>query len=668
MIISAIRLSNIGVFSGINAVIPAYAKSECSANITLIGGMNGAGKTSLLEAVLLALYGRRSPSVHAYEGRYYSYLRDLTSRRPSGESRCWVELELMTEKGATASEIRIRRSWPVSAARLVETVEVWVDGDRDTFLAGIWDSYVEEIMPLGLAELFFFDGEKISELAEADETPLGVQKAIRYILGIDLVVRLENDLSRVAHSVHRRGRRVTDASKRYDEIRKHIHGLEAEYEACHREWASVNTHIGRLKGERERARDAFVALGGTLSQKREEFEAAKADVTTKLESAKGEQLAAASGVLPLLMVKGLLAEVARTAAREKASREARAILPELEARNKCLESVMIQNGIGQPAFGLIMQEVRRQEDELRSRCSNGELLPMAHLGIEQLALFLSSYDWYAANLASSIRRTEEIEKKLRQVSGHLGVALDEDGLKTALDQVDLLSHELGALDADRQGLAEKMESLHRSIEKAKSDEKKAFGRMVDLESDSRIFEWVTRTQETISEFGEKLAQSRVHQLCKSIQEAFRALTHKSNLFSSITIDVSTLSIRLWHDEEGEIPKSRLSKGERQMLAIAVLWGLARSSGFSLPIIIDTPLGRLDSSHRANFVSQYLPHSGRQVIVLSTDTEITGVYLESLQDHIGHSYTLDNSSSTGVTTIANGYFVGGGGAIDDSQAG
>jgi DNA sulfur modification protein DndD len=81
------------------------------------------------------------------------------------------------------------------------------------------------------------------------------------------------------------------------------------------------------------------------------------------------------------------------------------------------------------------------------------------------------------------------------------------------------------------------------------------------------------------------------------------------------------------------------------------------SGRNLPVAIDTPLGRLDSSHRHNLVERYFPSASHQVILLSTDTEIGRVELEQLQqqDAIAREYLLQYDSAQRQTTVKPGYF-------------
>jgi DNA sulfur modification protein DndD len=104
-----------------------------------------------------------------------------------------------------------------------------------------------------------------------------------------------------------------------------------------------------------------------------------------------------------------------------------------------------------------------------------------------------------------------------------------------------------------------------------------------------------------------------------------------------------------------LPKAELSSGEKQIYAIAMLWGLARTSGRPLPVIIDTPLGRLDSEHRANLCQNYFPNASHQVILLSTDTEVDRPLFDNLRDHISHAYSLNYDPADACTRVTEGYF-------------
>ncbi len=150
---------------------------------------------------------------------------------------------------------------------------------------------------------------------------------------------------------------------------------------------------------------------------------------------------------------------------------------------------------------------------------------------------------------------------------------------------------------------------------------------------------------------------KLNQLESVVTSCFLYLLHKSDLVHRIEIDVNTFSLPLYDLGGNLIPKRRISAGEKQLLAIAFLWGLARVSGRKLPVAIDTPLGRLDSDHRSNLVGRYFPTASHQVILLSTDTEIGEVEVEQLRssDAIAREYLLKYNPSERQTIIEPGYF-------------
>ena len=107
----------------------------------------------------------------------------------------------------------------------------------------------------------------------------------------------------------------------------------------------------------------------------------------------------------------------------------------------------------------------------------------------------------------------------------------------------------------------------------------------------------------------------------------------------------------------EIPKDSLSAGEKQVMIIAILWALAINSKQKLPVIIDTPLSRLDSHHRKTIIKKYFPNASRQTIILSTDSEVDKTYYQMMRDDVGDEYTLVYDENTKSTSIQKGYSIG-----------
>lgn len=125
--------------------------------------------------------------------------------------------------------------------------------------------------------------------------------------------------------------------------------------------------------------------------------------------------------------------------------------------------------------------------------------------------------------------------------------------------------------------------------------------------------------------------------------------------SKISVDPDTLDVTIFDIEGNELLKNQLSAGEQQMFAVSIVWALALTSGYKAPVIIDTPMARLDSENRANFVKNYLPAASSQVVVLSTDEEIIGRYHDMIRSNVIDYYTLQYREDEQCTSIINGYF-------------
>ena len=172
---------------------------------------------------------------------------------------------------------------------------------------------------------------------------------------------------------------------------------------------------------------------------------------------------------------------------------------------------------------------------------------------------------------------------------------------------------------------------------------------------TRFIDYSGRIVQSLKAFREIKLQQHIELLETTITEAFKTLVRKRSLLDRITIDSNTFSLEI-HDSSGRIkPASSLSAAERQLLSVAMLWGLARASGRVLPIVIDTPLGRLDGDHRPNIIEEYFPEASHQVVLLSTDTEIDKKLYNQIKGRLSNEYLLEFSDKTKSSSVNQGYF-------------
>jgi len=159
----------------------------------------------------------------------------------------------------------------------------------------------------------------------------------------------------------------------------------------------------------------------------------------------------------------------------------------------------------------------------------------------------------------------------------------------------------------------------------------------------------------LEKFRAEMVERHVGRIGQLVFDCFRQLLRKESLISYLKISSEDFSIELRGADGNILSPDRLSAGERQLLAVSILWGLARASGRPLPAVIDTPLGRLDASHRNNLVERYFPYASHQVLLLSTDEEIDERNYELLKPYVGRAYRVEFDESIGSSRVRPGYF-------------
>lgn len=189
MILERLVLENFRQFRGRQEIIFSDLRER---NVTLIHGDNGFGKTTILNAITWALYGRdglsddfESPGLLIHEGMAHS-CRDAAQleTRVSLTFRHDDERFVLTRALTLAEQQHDPRRTRLS-------LEAMRDGQ--TFNLDNPQRRVNAIVPEGIAKLLFFNGERIDHLA-MEKSSAEVTSAIRQMLGLQLLERTIADL------------------------------------------------------------------------------------------------------------------------------------------------------------------------------------------------------------------------------------------------------------------------------------------------------------------------------------------------------------------------------------------------------------------------------------------------------------------------------------------
>ncbi len=161
-----------------------------------------------------------------------------------------------------------------------------------------------------------------------------------------------------------------------------------------------------------------------------------------------------------------------------------------------------------------------------------------------------------------------------------------------------------------------------------------------------------RSKLVLRTYRDALTLQKLKVLEAALEECFNIVCRKEHLVSAANIDPGDFTVRLKSSGGNILNVNSFSAGERQLYALALLWALRLVSDRQLPLVVDTPLARLDEMHRWRFIHDYVPKVSNQVLLFVTDTELDADLLVALRPYLAHIYRMDYDSQRGETSVMN----------------
>lgn len=645
MIITKLTFHNFGVYAGNNVF-----EFESSKPVVLIGGMNGRGKTTFLEGVLLALYGANS---FAYsESKYSSYGQYLRAfvNTADGSLETYVELEFKLEN-ETDERYLIRRSWPGNGQRTRETIQVKKDGQDNTFLTDNWAMFIENILPSGLSSFFFFDGEKIAELA-VENTNAQMKESIKTLLGISVLDLLDNDISRI---VNRVGKRSNDQvhTKELKILRERKNQTEVALQIIDDRIAETAAQIEEARKKLEKAKVDYTSKGGDIVVQRQDLFTERTALVAKVEQGKETLIGVAASELPLLLVKDLLEDISVQAAKEHETKLLGYTVDKIHSMFETYSDGGDSNSV-RDFISYVENKAAEESTEI--------VYDISDQSFYQLTSLLGNGLMNAqGNMLQNMATCQKGIAKIDEIDSYLSVDIDEKVLSKIYKKIKTLEQEIIEHEASLEIAQKQRTGLNGDVMRATSEYNRFVENMLsNLESDDdngRILKYAHHATQALTEYKIRLQKKKIGTLAETMTKCYKQLANKKNLISRIDMDAVTLDFVYLNADNQIVPKESLSAGEKQLMVISLLWALAICSKKKLPVIIDTPLSRMDSVHRVALIKTYFPNASDQTIILSTDSEIDKHYYEIMKDTVGDEFTLVYDDELKCSKIKKGYFLG-----------
>ncbi|WP_394921784.1 DNA sulfur modification protein DndD [uncultured Robinsoniella sp.] len=647
MIIKRLQLHNFGIYAGDNTF-----EFNGKKPIVLVGGMNGRGKTTFLEAVLLALYGSNSFAyIESKQKSYLQYLKSFVNKRAEDKT-CSVELEFETNNGLKEKYI-VKRSWDVIRKKTKEEISVYKDGTFNEFLAQNWPMFVENILPSALSSFFFFDGEKIAEMA-VDSTNMQLKNAIRSMLGITVLDVLSNDVLRNLKKVNK-GEEDNKSAEGIDKLRDAKEKALEELTIVDADIETLTHSLVKDNDKLEALHRLYTAKGGDAVEKRKETIQKRAFLISEFSSEENLLYELSGSELPLTLVADLLRDIKLQATDEHIDSIMRKAVMQMDSM---LEDFILGYKGDSKASVDFVEYVKKQS-------SGDQEVPLYELSDQALyqvnTLVEGSLEKAKIEAKRILTEKKKIEKQIGELDSYLSLDINDKELQDIYKKIKKAEQKLIDDQVRMSELGKRRSDANAKVISTTAE----FSRYVESylstaelrDSVDRTIKYSNMALCIIEKYQIELQRRKTDLLAETITSCYKKLANKKNLIQRIEMDSETLNMIYISEVGKEVPKDCLSAGEQQLMVISILWALSICSKKKLPVIIDTPLSRLDSLHRTALIQTYFPNAGEQTIILSTDSEIDNNYYRLMKENVGDEFTLKYDETTQSTSIQRGYLIG-----------
>lgn len=666
MILGKLSVTDFGVFRG-SHTIDLSPKSRRP--IILFGGKNGAGKSTVLEALRLCLYGTGALGTSSKDD-YLKFLERKIHKNPDAliqPTFASVQIEFQYSHADGLVSYAVTRSWERRAScKVSEFLAIERNGQPLTDIeSDHWQDFLRELIPPGVSQLFFFDGEKIQHLAEDATDQQALAEAVKSLLGVDIVERLQADLSIYRTRLSKPDRGNADVSE-LRTLGRTINRLHQKLSTTGKERSRLEDRNQNIREALHKAENSFAEHGGAFARNRESLIQQEATLKQRVSQLEDTIRQHCAGLLPFALVPQLCENLREQLAAEETLAQARAGQALLStAKNELTERLNPST-----LFSNIEDIPDAAKRQISSRISSALRDP---LKVEQPQPTIAIHRLSAADsrLLSgwTSEATTEIPAMLRAVTDqletthrHLHKTVEalrkipaDDVLKPVLDEIHRLNERLAKASSEAMLKDQQIKQLELQLAELQRRHARLTQKLSAAAKSSAQLTILPRVDKTLEEYRLRLIDKKIAELQRIVTECFNLLCRKKDSLRTIRIDSHDFSISLCDRKGNPIPKAQLSAGEKQIYAISMLWALGRASGRPLPVIIDTPLARLDSDHRRLLVENYFPHASHQVILLSTDTEVDQFYFDLLKPAVARAHHLEYDQLDSCTTVRQGYF-------------
>lgn len=709
MKINTIELFNIGSFQGKNKI----DVSNIEKNIILVGGKNGAGKTTLFESIKICIYGHKEAGYQTISSAYKKNIKSLINdyAKLEAKTKAFVSVSLDLFNGQEVDSYILKREWDLSKDDF-EIFHIWKNG---TLLGNdeveIFNSYLLDLIPPELFNLYFFDGEQIADSFLAESGNEKIKEAFLVLCGYDTFDIMLQNFKRISYN-----KKASDnSSSIYLKSKERLEILRDKQKRIHSKLDNTYKSLEEITLNIEALKTNYRKNGGVfLTEWNEKLEEIKR-LELYRESLNNDLKKYANDVIPFLIVKDKLVKVLEQIEKEENFTRQKILLEEFSRLFPSISENIIKSfdtnnkddliKLASELNKSILQEIKIDSIE--------PILLLSYSERQSLTNTLLSVLHYDRDIIIENRRNHKNSiKKTKQLREELDNCNIND-IQDYMQKIDEYNNRKKIL----------LDSLQDALKKRSEIDEEVLMQEQQFKHDTKVFEDELKNNSVVDLsaksilFLEDLQNQLFEKQIRNVENLFIAklneLIRKEHFLDKVIIDndfnihvykriilkcktickkIDTIGIENYKNETGihhcqnilaitklntleefyakyrnsedvfdvmhEFEKNRMSKGEKQIFVMALYWALMTLSDKEVPFIIDTPFARIDKEHREKITSNFFNILPGQVFIFSTDEEIVGKHQKILKEKIGKTFLLENNNNKQSIIIENAYFEAG----------
>ena len=643
MILKQLYLKNYRTYRGPETI--DFATGE--QNITIIKGNNEVGKTTIMNAITWCLYGRE---YYKDEGNEPIYSRSTSyDLEVGGEDTVEVTLVLEDAKGKTVRFIRKLLFYKNDVGECKEDstdFEILVDDMPVSFQS----TYIKKHLPSNIKEYFLFDGEQLESYFTEDKS--NIKKSVYQLSHLNV---LENTIKHLKSSKKDLDDQLAKLNPVLGKLRKNESRYIEEIEDNNSKIETIESDIkewNRIIKDNSEQIKRFGQDPNKLIDEKEDLKKELEQLDIRIDAEEErlgvflvKNLPKILSIPYLLNVKELCKEL-----EEKGfipARFKKEFLEYLLEEHECICGADLSEG--SPGYSKLQQLYEETDDATN-------IADKVNLLLGSLNSIVDKFPFkFKDTLVSKKKTIKDLKSQRKTISNRITDINDElAGIDE--DKVKKLQNEIETYEALIINNTEKKGKIKQQIEDTKQLLNSIREEIVEEEKKAGIKNEIQASLDLCNELFSE-AKNIYHELEEDIHNRLQNLTshefgslHWKEFYQGVVID-KDYEVKILK-EGGYVVPQDLSKGGQLVLALSFMTALNSLSGFGLPIVIDTPLGRLDEPIKEN-IGKYLPEytKNKQVTLLVTGSEYSDAFRKGIRNHVGKEYELNYiQEKDGITTI------------------